>query len=168
MHAPPPAPLTEFPPDSSLSFELVTLLNFLRVHHSTYAYLFQLPSRPVPIPLPVSLDEPTIPLFHCLLRTASFGNTLAVELLHTLLVDAVVAVGGREEQLTRQLSAEFGFDLASRLLEDVEPSEDDLTAAVGGEGCFGLLRESFDSVSVILADSIISVQWQLKESERSR
>lgn len=142
MPAGPPSPLTEFPSDSTLSFQLVTLLSFLRLNPS-YAYLFQLPSRPMPIPLPITLDDSTLPLFHCLLRTAAFGNGLSVELLHSLLGDAVVGVGGTEEQLTQQLSTEFWIDLAARLMEDAEPSEEELTEAVGGEGCFGLLRELF-------------------------
>ena len=162
--APPPPPLSEFPPDSTVSSSLVTLLSFLRLN-PTYAYLFQLPSRPVAIPLPVSLDPSTLPLFHCLLRTAAFGNQLAIELLHTLLLDDVLAVGGTEEQLTEQLSLEFRIDLAGRLMEDVEPSEEDLTAAVGGEGCFGLLRSSPISFGDAVAHS--RSQWNGRLGRRT-
>ena len=52
-------------------------------------------------------------------------------------------MGCKEVDLINQLSEEFGMDLEKRLQEDIEPEEDELNEAIGGEEYFGLLCESF-------------------------
>lgn len=145
-----PAPLTSFPPDSTLLPALVTQLTFQRTHLE-YSYLYQFGASPVSIPLPLTLPPSTVQVYGTILRAAAFGNQLSVELLHTLLLDEVLQAGGTDAGLVAQLSSEFGFDLAARLALDLEPTEFDLTAAVGGEICFPLLLE-----------------WQMAEATRSQ
>ncbi|GAA5862338.1 hypothetical protein JCM8547_007608 [Rhodosporidiobolus lusitaniae] len=118
---------------------------------------------PMPVPIPLASDAHrnlfnTLQLVAC--RT---GNPLAVNLMYSLLITEVEALGGVEGRLVEQLSEEYRLvegetvggkarmSLRRMLEEEEEPREEDLMEAIGGEGNMGMLLE-----------------WQMAEAERQR
>ncbi|GAA5918755.1 hypothetical protein JCM1841_006280 [Sporobolomyces salmonicolor] len=114
-------------------------------------------------PLPIPVAFPSLPfrnLFNALQLVAfRTGNPLSVNLLFSLLVTEVEALGGVEARLVEQLSEEYRLDgsvegrarLREMLEEDEAPSEEELVDAIGGRENMGLLLE-----------------WQMAEAERTR
>ncbi|GAA5980645.1 hypothetical protein JCM11641_000161 [Rhodosporidiobolus odoratus] len=118
-------------------------------------------SRDPPMPVPISLPAVARNLFNALQFTAfKTGNPLAVNLMYSLLLTEIEALGGVEERLIEQLSEEYRLDgqvwegterpRLNKMLEDEEePKEGELMEAIGGEG----------NVQVLL-------EWQMSEADR--
>ncbi|GAA5842655.1 hypothetical protein JCM11251_007752 [Rhodosporidiobolus azoricus] len=112
-----------------------------------------------PMPVPISLPEPSRNLFNALQFTAfKTGNPLAVNLMYSLLLTEIEALGGVEERLVTQLSEEFRLEgeagrptLRKMLEEEEEPSGEELMEAIGGAENMGMLLE-----------------WQMSEADRLR
>ncbi|KAI5479303.1 zinc finger, MYND-type protein [Pseudohyphozyma bogoriensis] len=154
---PPPA----FVPTPLLIAHINALLEFAEARKDSPppAYLYfppptstTNPSSP-PEPVPIFLTDASKPLFDILYHTASStGNQLSVNLMFSLLLEEVEKKGGQEKDLIIQLSDEFGFDLAKALDEEVDPEEEDLAAAVGGEENFGVLCKPLWNLDGIVVD----------------
>lgn len=109
-----------------------------------------------PQPVPISLSPATRNLFNALQLVAfRTGNPLSVNLMFSLLLTEVEALGGAEDRLVEQLAEEYRLDgeqqlvdgverksLADILKEEDEPRPEDLVEAIGGEQNMGLLRAS--------------------------
>ncbi|GAA5903881.1 hypothetical protein JCM6882_001338 [Rhodosporidiobolus microsporus] len=119
-----------------------------------------------PMPVPISLPDAARNLFNALQFTAfRTGNPLAVNLMYSLLLTEIEALGGVEDRLVEQLSEEYRLDgeqelvagegkrpsLKQMLEEEEEPTGEDLMAAIGGEENMGMLLE-----------------WQMSEADRQR
>ncbi|KAK4049821.1 hypothetical protein OIV83_003877 [Microbotryomycetes sp. JL201] len=111
-------------------------------------------NSPPPDPRPVVLPLAARAVFDRLFRQAnSTRNSTAINLMFSLLSDVVTqsSVNGTEQRLIEQLSEEYEVNLNEMLEHEVEPTEDELTEAIGGtEGLGDLL------------------QWQLAEASGSR
>ncbi|GAA6025480.1 hypothetical protein JCM11491_000547 [Sporobolomyces phaffii] len=144
--------------------------------HPTPAYLFfptdplaasssQRGDDPTQVPIPIHLSGPAHKLFSVLFHTAittttttttttATTNRLSVTLMYSLLVTSIdaLALAGGEPRLVEQLGHEFPqVDVRTEVERDEEPTEPDLTAAIGGPDNLGLLLE-----------------WQMEEAERLR
>ncbi|GAA5847994.1 hypothetical protein JCM9279_003522 [Rhodotorula babjevae] len=118
-----------------------------------------------PQPVPISLSPATRNLFNALQLVAfRTGNPLSVNLMFSLLLTEVEALGGAEERLVEQLAEEYRLDgmqqlvdgverksLADILKEEDEPRPEDLVEAIGGEQNMGLL-----------------LQWQMQVASESQ
>ncbi|GAA6054055.1 hypothetical protein JCM3770_001343 [Rhodotorula araucariae] len=121
-------------------------------------------SAATPHPVPVSLAPATRNLFNALALVAfRTGNPLSVNLMFSLLLTEVEALGGAEGRLIEQLSQEYRLDGASEvagvkrkslkeILDDEEqPSPEELVEAIGGQANMGML-----------------LQWQMQLAEQSQ
>ncbi|BGP18354.1 hypothetical protein JCM10213_008526 [Rhodosporidiobolus nylandii] len=118
-------------------------------------------AREPPMPVPISLPTPARNLFNSLqLQAFRTGNALAVNLMFSLLLTEVEALGGVEDRLVEQLAEEYRLDgqvwdgkvrphLKKMLEDEEEPTGEELTAAIGGEENAGMLLE-----------------WQMYEADR--
>ncbi|KAM0790266.1 hypothetical protein ACM66B_005571 [Microbotryomycetes sp. NB124-2] len=113
-----------------------------------------LTTLPPPDPQPIVLSPAARPVFDRVFRQAnSTRNSTSINLVFSLLSDAVLAapVNGSEDRLIEQLSEEYEVDLNKMLEDEQNPTEDELTAAIGGEEGLGDL-----------------LQWQRAEADGSR
>lgn len=124
--------------------------------------------------IPIVLPEPARNLFNCLQLVAfETGNPISVNLMYSILLDEVAALGGAEPRLVEQLSQEYRLDgspsdddkdkdkeegepkrrptLRSVIDDESEPSVEQLFEAIGGQ-----------------KNTRILVDWQVYESERKR
>ncbi|GAA6033947.1 hypothetical protein JCM8097_000422 [Rhodosporidiobolus ruineniae] len=170
-------PSSPFQPPPALLFHLAALSGLPPTAFPTTAppsFLY-FPSTPVPAegsssadpPLPVPISLPDLPsrnLFNCLQLTAfRLGSPLAVNLMYSLLLTEVEALGGVEDRLVAQLSEEYRLDgvqevagkkrpsLREMLMDEEEPKEEELLEAIGGAENMGIL-----------------VEWQMAEADRKR
>ncbi|GAA5937811.1 zinc finger MYND domain-containing protein [Sporobolomyces koalae] len=125
------------------------------------------------LPIPIHLSTPSHKLFQALflaslpqppssssssIRSSSEPNLLSITLMYSLLVTRVEALRGQdgESRLVQQLEQEYfpnsnGNVIRTEIDKDVEPSEEQLKDAIGGEHNVELLLE-----------------WQMEEAERIR
>ncbi|GAA6014308.1 hypothetical protein JCM10207_005416 [Rhodosporidiobolus poonsookiae] len=121
-------------------------------------------SRDPPMPVPISLPPAARSMFSVLQLTAfKTGNALAVNLMYSLLLTEVEALGGVENRLIEQLAEEYRLDgvqevggvrrkhLRDQLEDEEEPTEAELMEAIGGEENAGVLFE-----------------WQMSEAEKTQ
>ncbi|BGP41937.1 hypothetical protein JCM10450v2_006013 [Rhodotorula kratochvilovae] len=175
----PPAvdPSAAFQPPPALLFHLAALTTLpppAAPNTPPPSFLY-FPSSPVsdsasssttttPQPIPVSLAPATRNLFNALALVAfRTGNALSVNLMFSLLLTEVEALGGAEARLVEQLSEEYRLDgvqevggvkrksLKEILEEEEQPSPEELVEAIGGEGNMGML-----------------LQWQMQLAEQSQ
>ena len=181
LHARPDAP---FQPPQSLLFHLAALTTLpptaWPAATSPPSFLF-FPTVPAASPsssgtapdfIPIVLPEPARNLFNCLQLVAfETGNPISVNLMYSILLDEVAALGGAEARLVEQLSQEYRLDgssspspsdddkeepkrrptLRSVIDDESEPSVEQLFEAIGGQ-----------------KNTRILVDWQVYESERKR
>lgn len=185
LHARPDAP---FQPPQSLLFHLAALTTLpptaWPAATSPPSFLF-FPTTPssssssssssgggtAPDFIPIVLPEPARNLFNCLQLVAfETGNPISVNLMYSILLDEVAALGGAEPRLVEQLSQEYRLDgsssssspsddkeepkrptLRSVIDDESEPSVEQLFEAIGGQ-----------------KNTRILVDWQVYESERKR
>lgn len=174
LHARPDAP---FQPPQSLLFHLAALTTLpptaWPAATSPPSFLF-FPTSPssssskgtAPDFIPIVLPEPARNLFNCLQLVAfETGNPISVNLMYSILLDEVAALGGAEPRLVEQLSQEYRLDggsddkedepkrptLRSVIDDESEPSVEQLFEAIGGQ-----------------KNTRILVDWQVYESERKR
>ncbi|TNY18957.1 putative chloride channel [Rhodotorula diobovata] len=123
-------------------------------------------SASTPQPVPISLAPATRNLFNALSLVAfRTANPLSVNLMFSLLLTEVEALGGAEDRLVEQLAEEYRLDgeqelvpgegkrksLRETLKDEDEPRPEQLVEAIGGEQNMGLL-----------------LQWQLQMAEQSQ
>ncbi|GAA5977899.1 hypothetical protein JCM10908_005139 [Rhodotorula pacifica] len=125
--------------------------------------------------IPIVLPEPARNLFNCLQLVAfETGNPISVNLMYSILLDEVSALGGAEPRLVEQLAQEYRLDgtateegkeeeeeeeeetkrrptLREVIDDDSEPTVEQLFEAIGGQ-----------------KNTRILVDWQVYESERKR
>lgn len=144
---------------------------------------------PTPDFIPIVLPAPARNLFNCIQLVAyETANPISVNLMYSVLLDEVAALGGAEPRLVDQLASEYRLDD-----ESVRKAKEQAATAGGdadddedaGEGekkrrsRFRTLREVIDDESEPsveeLFDAIggqkntrILVDWQVYESERKR
>ncbi|GAA5989800.1 hypothetical protein JCM5350_002948 [Sporobolomyces pararoseus] len=130
--------------------------------HPIPAYLF-FPSSPLSpsssssssssLPIPIHLTKASHSLFTLLFHTSiKTSNPLSITLMYSLLIVSVSALSGTPHRLIEQLSEEFpGVDVEGLVEKDLEPSEQELSDAIGGE----------QNLPLLLA-------WQMEEAERLR
>lgn len=114
-------------------------------------------SASTPQPVPISLAPATRNLFNALSLVAfRTANPLSVNLMFSLLLTEVEALGGAEDRLVEQLAEEYRLDgeqelvpgegkrksLRETLKDEDEPRPEQLVEAIGGEQNMGLLRAS--------------------------
>jgi hypothetical protein len=184
LHARPDAP---FQPPQSLLFHLAALTTLpptaWPAATSPPSFLFFPTASPsssgtAPDFIPIVLPEPARNLFNCLQLVAfETGNPISVNLMYSILLDEVAALGGAEARLVEQLSQEYRLDgsspspspsdddkeqepepeperrptLRSVIDDESEPSVEQLFEAIGGQ-----------------KNTRILVDWQVYESERKR
>ncbi|GAA5999194.1 zinc finger MYND domain-containing protein [Rhodotorula paludigena] len=152
------AALTTLPPSASPTTPPPSFLYF------PFSPVGASSSSDVPMPVPISLPEATRNLFNALSVVAfRSGNPLSVNLMFSLLITEVEALGGVEARLIEQLSEEYRLDgvqevggvkrkaLKDILEEEDEPTPQELVEAIGGEGNMGMLLE-----------------WQMSEAAKSQ
>jgi hypothetical protein len=103
------------------------------------------------LPIPIHLTIPSHKLFTVLFQNAiQTKNRLSITLMYSLLITSVEALKGGEKRLIQQLQEEFGFgdggdetdgiNVREEIEKDLEPSQEELKRAIGGEDNLGLLR----------------------------
>jgi hypothetical protein len=134
----------------------------------------------------LAIPSMMLDIFILIYSTACRGNHLSVNLLYSFLVDLLPRIAPdppsdlsaplylrtahplnnlerenmKRGQLVDNLSEEFNFDLEKALRTEVEPSEEEVLEAVGGEESRGTLRESFIRFTFQLGDTDDSTIWK--------
>lgn len=134
----------------------------------------------------LAIPSMMLDIFILIFSTACGGNHLSVNLLYSFLVDLLPRIAPdppsdlsaplylntthplnklerenmKRGQLVDNLSEEFNFDLEKALRTEVEPSEEEVLEAVGGEESRGTLRESFIRFTFQLGDTDDSTIWK--------
>ncbi|GAA6026658.1 hypothetical protein JCM8202_000467 [Rhodotorula sphaerocarpa] len=138
--------------------------------------------------VPIVLPEPARNLFNCLQLVAfETGNPISVNLMYSILLDEVAALGGAEPRLVEQLAEEYRLDGSAPEAEAASGAADadaDAERKEAGESLATkqrrrTLREVIDDESEPTVDELfeaiggqkntrILVDWQVYESERKR
>lgn len=139
--------------------------------------------------VPIVLPEPARNLFNCLQLVAfETGNPISVNLMYSILLDEVAALGGAEPRLVEQLAEEYRLDgsapeaeaeAASGAEYDADAERKEAGESLATKQRRRTLREVIDDESEPTVDELfeaiggqkntrILVDWQVYESERKR
>ncbi|GAA5885219.1 hypothetical protein JCM3774_005801 [Rhodotorula dairenensis] len=135
--------------------------------------------------IPIVLPEPARNLFNCLQLVAfETGNPISVNLMYSILLDEVAALGGAEPRLVEQLAQEYRLDGSDEAASRPDHVSGTTNPSSKGDDVIvpeprRTLREVIDDESEPTVEQLfeaiggqkntrILVDWQVYESERKR